>query len=911
MFTRMLSRYRIVTFLLFSSVWLGLASQAVADSNRLGGISTRSYVGNSPENYMIAGVFVNGSAKKVVVRASSVDGILNPNLTIKSYPAGTVLFSNTDWVTGVSATELSQTENGKWKPAKQTDAALIVTLQPGLYTMEVAPESSPGVGIIEVYELNATAKLGGISTRSYVGTNPSDYMIAGVFVQGDPKKLIVRGSSVDGVLNPKLTIKSYPDGKVLFENTDWVSGVSASELRTLENGKWKPARESDATLIVTLNPGLYTLEVSPESSPGVGIVEVYEHPLFLGNDTAIPPTPVAQCPATASASCPVLNSPARPTTGIRAWLGAGLDSERDVLKQEACINGSKLALGGGSSKFSTTLLFDYSDVHNEITRDVGGSLSVGVFNANLDVKYNEIIEKKSLSESFVFNYEVNLGRMQLITDSTTSLNPKGIASASNGQCEFRRICGDQYVCQTEEGGRVYVKLNFNFTSDFHKREFNVTAGAGIKDWKKTICGKCGETALSISANLTTTLKNLSTTLKQNGRLEITAFQEGGNVEYLAQVIGSNVTSCTLDNTSPCFKVLDDVVKYVSGDNFAGSLRTLPTTLRYFYCPYNQVSGVPALPSDVTLAVKTTRKDILREYEKRLADKERMETLLASYNLNSIHNQQITALIQSLDGDIASLRGAGELCFDDLSNCEKNKCEVFNKLTSYNEDVFRLGLDEGMVAYYPFNGNALDKSGNGNDGISYNATLTQDRFGNPSSAYNFNGTNGYIQVAHSPQFDISKSLGFSVAFWFNSASAQRPIYSLVVYSSHFSGGIWNSGWTVQCTNDGYYGVNNFGFWFGNGSTMGNGANTTCFSDNTWHLFSATFDGRKVNVYLDGVLKGNFLFDPNSSPVANLISEALSIGSSPRGGSYFKGDMDDIRIYNRALTAAEVSQLYQMK
>ena len=285
MFTRMLSRYRIVTFLLFSSAWLGLASQAVADSNRLGGISTRSYVGNSPENYMIAGVFVNGSAKKVVVRASSVDGILNPNLTIKSYPAGTVLFSNTDWVTGVSATELSQTENGKWKPAKQTDAALIVTLQPGLYTMEVAPESSPGVGIIEVYELNATAKLGGISTRSYVGTNPSDYMIAGVFVQGDPKKLIVRGSSVDGVLNPKLTIKSYPDGKVLFENTDWVSGVSASELRTLENGKWKPGRESDATLIVTLNPGLYTLEVSPESSPGVGIVEVYEHPLFLGNDT--------------------------------------------------------------------------------------------------------------------------------------------------------------------------------------------------------------------------------------------------------------------------------------------------------------------------------------------------------------------------------------------------------------------------------------------------------------------------------------------------------------------------------------------------------------------------------------------------------------------------------------------------
>ncbi|MEZ5672163.1 MAG: hypothetical protein R3E08_07145 [Thiotrichaceae bacterium] len=114
MLTNALLRYQVVTFLLFSSMWLGFAAPTFADSNRLGGISTRSYVGNTPENYMIAGVFVNGSAKKVVVRASSVDGILNPNLTIKSYPEGKVLFSNSDWITGISATELRQTENGKW-----------------------------------------------------------------------------------------------------------------------------------------------------------------------------------------------------------------------------------------------------------------------------------------------------------------------------------------------------------------------------------------------------------------------------------------------------------------------------------------------------------------------------------------------------------------------------------------------------------------------------------------------------------------------------------------------------------------------------------------------------------------------------------------------------------------------------
>ena len=46
------------------------------------------------------------------------------------------------------------------------------------------------------------------------------------------------------------------------------------------------------------------------------------------------------------------------------------------------------------------------------------------------------------------------------------------------------------------------------------------------------------------------------------------------------------------------------------------------------------------------------------------------------------------------------------------------------------------LNDGLVAYYPFNGNADDESGNGNDGIVYGATLTEDRFGNTDSAYYF-------------------------------------------------------------------------------------------------------------------------------------------------------------------------------
>ena len=53
------------------------------------------------------------------------------------------------------------------------------------------------------------------------------------------------------------------------------------------------------------------------------------------------------------------------------------------------------------------------------------------------------------------------------------------------------------------------------------------------------------------------------------------------------------------------------------------------------------------------------------------------------------------------------------------------------------------FNEGLVAHYPFNGNANDESGNGNNGIVYGATLTVDRFGNTNKAYDFNGSTTYI------------------------------------------------------------------------------------------------------------------------------------------------------------------------
>ena len=60
---------------------------------------------------------------------------------------------------------------------------------------------------------------------------------------------------------------------------------------------------------------------------------------------------------------------------------------------------------------------------------------------------------------------------------------------------------------------------------------------------------------------------------------------------------------------------------------------------------------------------------------------------------------------------------------------------------------QINLTSGLVAYYPFSGNANDQSGNGNNAVFNSATLTADQFGNANSAYLFNGTSSYIRVAN--------------------------------------------------------------------------------------------------------------------------------------------------------------------
>ena len=74
-----------------------------------------------------------------------------------------------------------------------------------------------------------------------------------------------------------------------------------------------------------------------------------------------------------------------------------------------------------------------------------------------------------------------------------------------------------------------------------------------------------------------------------------------------------------------------------------------------------------------------------------------------------------------------------------------------------------GLGDGLMAYYPFTGNANDSSGNENHGTVNGATLTTDRLGNANSAYSFDGEDDYIKVPNSQSIDVAGNT-ISIAAW---------------------------------------------------------------------------------------------------------------------------------------------------
>lgn len=224
------------------------------------------------------------------------------------------------------------------------------------------------------------------------------------------------------------------------------------------------------------------------------------------------------------------------------------------------------------------------------------------------------------------------------------------------------------------------------------------------------------------------------------------------------------------------------------------------------------------------------------------------------------------------------------------------------------------LSVGLIAYYPFNGNANDESGNGTNGTINGAKLAADRFGNANSAYSFNG-------ASSIDFDSSSILNqlkdkITLSLWAKIQPFVGPKYHAYVllikrdYSNPPSSPI-HFGVDID--------VNRVHFWSGsyNYPRYDTYQRTyPIFEDGRWHFIAVTHtigDTSSPRLYIDGVYypgcwnsEGGTVLEPS-----DILTSKMTFGEQHiPGGEYpYTGILDDVRIYNRALTATEIDALYR--
>jgi hypothetical protein len=210
---------------------------------------------------------------------------------------------------------------------------------------------------------------------------------------------------------------------------------------------------------------------------------------------------------------------------------------------------------------------------------------------------------------------------------------------------------------------------------------------------------------------------------------------------------------------------------------------------------------------------------------------------------------------------------------------------------------------GLVGWWPFNGNANDESGSGNNGTVNGATLTSDRFGNTNKAYSFNGVNNYMQCMQSGPIGVPS---ITVAFWTkNIGSGSGHIVSWG--NNGISGEDFRVLTNAYGTCASSLGVDSY--------NSGIAFNNT-FSSNSWDFYAVIFDssiGNNINsasVYKNGVQIGLTCFNQNNSSIN--ISSAFPICFGKYHGTiptdYLSGILDDIGIWNRVLTQQEITALY---
>ncbi|MHC4527249.1 MAG: SUMF1/EgtB/PvdO family nonheme iron enzyme, partial [Planctomycetota bacterium] len=207
-----------------------------------------------------------------------------------------------------------------------------------------------------------------------------------------------------------------------------------------------------------------------------------------------------------------------------------------------------------------------------------------------------------------------------------------------------------------------------------------------------------------------------------------------------------------------------------------------------------------------------------------------------------------------------------------------------------------GESTGPVAYWPFDGDAIDATGNGHNGIVHGATLCEDRCLVPDGAHCFDGIDDEIVVPYDPAFDLADQI--TIGAWVKRGNIEdrSPIISK---GADMPGGTINYELFIESD-----GTLSFGFWVPGWHVA---YSNSKIADTQWHHVAVTYDRAQICLYIDG--SADSTTPDTTAMTSNVEPIGMGIKFSSWPFHYLEGKLDEVRIYDRALSACEIAELIE--
>jgi len=724
---------------------LGLVGIDAIDGTaiKLINISTRAPIQGGAGD-VIAGFIIEGTeTQRVVIRGWDLEPEVDAKLTIRKFPSSEFVASNDNWQDDSRYAEIP---NHMISHYDKFDAALLLDLAAGAYTVTLSSVGGKGIGLVGVDAIKTgpiysstpasgnTLDFGSIDVGKSITKNITITNIGGA---GSNLNIDIGSVSSTFSINPSqsFTVSSGSSKTVTVQCNPTTAGSYSSTLRinsndnnnsqnyyylqcegkknplptpcvefspksSLDFGKVKTDTTVTKEIAIMENCGAalkvdylnitgtgshvsnfkvtspHSVNVDSNSIERMSVTfackssdkGLREAKLELRTNDPKNKLPTFVLKGECETDCPTVDFDPQGRSDFIPSLGFGYDKQRDLHKPQSCLNGNSAQVGSGEAKLDFTLVSSYEQLKKELGITVDLNIGAKIFKLNSHSEFAIKHQETKLSKSMVLKSEI-LSHQQF---NQQGLNAFGQGKLDDGTQCFISACGDNFIYQADVGGKLFVAMKFDFTSEEHKKTFFSSLGVSYD-----------------MVDVKATVNKLNQSTIKGGSLTLSAHQIGGDTTKLGNVFGnsSNFINCSfMDNLTSCETAMKNAIDYAR-NGFANSVNTHTQVLNFKSMSYSNM-GISLSPIDVPMDIIRARTNLAGLYQQQYGDWALAESWLNNKSFANdftfVEKSHLQQLQNTIRGNLDMIRNAGLWCFSDLSRCLDKKQAALSSLEEYDK-----------------------------------------------------------------------------------------------------------------------------------------------------------------------------------------------------------------------------------